>query len=149
MKKCPVCGMTGMHKFSCTEWEKEVPDVGVAAKPVAPDQASVPGTPDAPPPPKPERLEDRRLHDVTQVALAVTRIVRALVATRNDISIAALATVVGQFHYNVQKDAIRRRRNIEIFVNGIEQAITMEMNRERQQAEQRDAARDPVRRLDS
>lgn len=82
-------------------------------------------------------------------AIAVSRINGALAAVPIDIALGALAICVGHAHYGLQKDPVKRNRNIDTFMASVRKAINMVITEEGLQAQQLEAAQksDPIRKL--
>lgn len=66
-----------------------------------------------------------------------------------NIALAALATVVGQAQFSLQKNPVKRARNVETFVRSVQTSIHICEIEEAQTSAQREAAQksDPIRKL--
>jgi hypothetical protein len=117
---CPTCGgNNGVHAYGCSE-----PGEG--------EQAS---------------KQDKSPAAMT--AVAVSRINGALAAVPIDIALGALAICVAHAHYGLQKDPVKRNRNIQNFNAAVLKAVNMVITEEGLQAQQLEAAQksDPIRKL--
>lgn len=82
-------------------------------------------------------------------AVALSRINQSLAAVPIDIALGALAIAVGHAHYGLQKDPVKRSRNIQKFMDSVHKAINMVITEERSQAALLEARQksDPIRKL--
>lgn len=119
---CPTCGgNNGVHAYEC-------PETTIA------DDAE-------------KELARRDKSPAAMTAIAVSRINGALAPVPIDIALGALAICVGHAHYGLQKDPVKRSRNIDTFMASVRKAINMVITEEGLQAQQLEAAQksDPVR----
>lgn len=118
---CPTCGgNSGVHAHDCA-------DINV-------DKSAVTGR---------DRSPDALM------AVAVSRINAALATVPIDIALGALAICVGHAQYGLQKDPVKRNRNMHTFEDAVRKAINMVIAQEELDAQQVEAAQksDPIRKL--